>query len=257
MNVPCLLTVLRVAAAAAVAAYVFDLLANVAVNHKGHVVVMMLLLLLLWILILLPVIQRHHPDQAEALVLRLLHPLPRGRVIAPDAVHDCMIHHRHDGGDGDDERVSKQDWARALRIKLSGGAQSVYAGHYAPSRLHTGTAGRAIRCSAGLCLKSQWAKFDAQPMKSCSDVELTCEYHTHTHTLPAGLVKLLRRLPPHKYTNMFSILVRLLLFLQYVKYQYAFAELCSKQHTTVSHSAMYLTWPSMWRMNWKWYFNIF
>lgn len=110
MNARCVLTVLRVAAAAAVAAYVFDLLANVAVNHKGHVVVM---LLLLWILILLPVIQRHHPDQAEALVLRLLHPLPRGRVIAPDAVHDCMIHHRHDGGDddddGDDERVSEQD----------------------------------------------------------------------------------------------------------------------------------------------------
>lgn len=111
MNARCLLTVLRVAAATAVAAYVFDLLANVAVNHKGHVVVM-LLLLLLWILILLPVIQRHHLGQAEALVLRLLHPLPRGRVIAPDAVHDCMIHHRHDGGDdddGDDERVSEQD----------------------------------------------------------------------------------------------------------------------------------------------------
>lgn len=42
------LTVLCVAGAAAVAAYVFDLFANVAVDHEGHVVVM-----LMWILILL------------------------------------------------------------------------------------------------------------------------------------------------------------------------------------------------------------
>lgn len=85
--------------AAAVAAYVFDLFADVAVDHEGHVVVM---LLLLWIL-LLPVIQRHHPDQAEALVLRLLH-----RVPAPDAVHDCVIRRGHDD---DDER--------ALSLELS------------------------------------------------------------------------------------------------------------------------------------------
>lgn len=91
------------AAAAAVAAYVFDLFADVAVDHEGHVVVM--LLLLLWIVVLLSVIQRHHPNQAEALVLRLLHRVPRGRVTAPDAVHDRVIRRRHDG---DDERVSEQ-----------------------------------------------------------------------------------------------------------------------------------------------------
>ncbi len=88
------------AAAATVAAYVFDLFADVAVDHEGHVVVM-----LLWIVVLLSVILRHHPDQAEAFILRLLHRVPRGRVTAPDAVHDRVIRRRHDG---DDERVSEQ-----------------------------------------------------------------------------------------------------------------------------------------------------
>lgn len=90
------------AAAAAVAAYVFNLFADVAVDHEGHVVVM---LLLLWIRVLLSVIQRHHPNQAEAFILRLLHRVPRGRVTAQDAVHDRVIRRRHDG---DDERVSEQ-----------------------------------------------------------------------------------------------------------------------------------------------------
>lgn len=89
------------AAAATVAAYVFDLFADVAVDHEGHVVVM----LLLRIRVLLSVIQRHHPNQAEAFILRLLHRVPRGRVTAPDAVHDRVIRRRHDG---DDERVSEQ-----------------------------------------------------------------------------------------------------------------------------------------------------
>lgn len=93
------------AAAAAVAAYVFDLFADVAVDHEGHVVVM----LLLWIVVLLSVILRHHPDQAEALVLRLLHRVPRGRVTAPDAVPDCVIRRRHDG-EADE---------RAVGLKLS------------------------------------------------------------------------------------------------------------------------------------------
>lgn len=86
------------AAAAAVAAYVFDLFADVAGDHEGHVVV-----LLLRIRVLLSVIQRHHPDQTEALVLRLLHRVPRGRVTAPDAVYDRVIRRRHD--DDDDERA--------------------------------------------------------------------------------------------------------------------------------------------------------
>ncbi len=79
----------------------FDLFADVAGDHEGHVVV--LLLLLLRIRVLLSVIQRHHPDQAEALVLRLLHRVARGRVTAPDAVHDRVIRRRHD--DDDDERA--------------------------------------------------------------------------------------------------------------------------------------------------------
>ncbi len=77
----------------------FDLFADVAGDHEGHVVV-----LLLRIRVLLSVIQRHHPDQAEALVLRLLHRVARGRVTAPDAVHDRVIRRRHDDDD-DDERA--------------------------------------------------------------------------------------------------------------------------------------------------------
>jgi len=130
-----------VAAAAAVAAYVLNLLADVAVDHEGHVVVVVVLVL---VLLLLPVVQSHHLGQAEALVLRLLH--SRGRVAAPDAVQDCRIHHRHDedeydGGDDDDgggdERASEQRWARA---RLA---------HRAPP-IDT-----QWNCSAGVCLKSR------------------------------------------------------------------------------------------------------
>lgn len=146
------------AAAAAVAAYVLDLLADVAVDHEGHVVVVMLVLVL--VLLLLPAVQSHHPGQAEALVLRLLH--PRGRAAAPDAVQDCRIHHRHDededdGGDddggGEDERASEQDRARA-RARARG--------LRAPYR-HS-----VELCSAGVCLKSQTLQW-------CD------ECHTHTH----------------------------------------------------------------------------
>lgn len=135
------------AAAAAVAAYVLDLLADVAVDHEGHVVVVVVVtLVLVLVVLLLPAAQSHHPGQAEALVLRLLH--PRGRAAAPDAVQDCRIHHRHDededdGGDDDDddggggdERASEQDRARARALR-------------APYR-HS-----VELCSAGVCLKSQ------------------------------------------------------------------------------------------------------
>ena len=80
------LTVLRVVPAAAVAANVLDLLPDVTVDRKGHVVVVLRILA-----VPLLVAQRHDFDQAERLFLGLLHrhgrvfSAPRGK---PGAVHD-------------------------------------------------------------------------------------------------------------------------------------------------------------------------
>lgn len=80
------LTVLRVIPAAAVAANVLDLLPDVTVDRKGHVVVVLRILA-----VPLLVAQRHDFDQAERLFLGLLHrhgrvfSAPRGK---PGAVHD-------------------------------------------------------------------------------------------------------------------------------------------------------------------------
>lgn len=96
------LTVLRVVGAAAVAADVLDFLPDVTVDVKGHVVVvvvmvppplLLLLRLRLRLLLLLLAAQGHDFDQAERLLLGLLH--RHGRVFSaarrrePGAVHDA------------------------------------------------------------------------------------------------------------------------------------------------------------------------
>lgn len=87
-----LLTVLRVVPATAVAANVLDLFPDVTVDRKGHVVVVVVVVAV-WMLAvpLLVVVERHYFDQAERLLLGLLH--RHGHVFSeargePSAVHD-------------------------------------------------------------------------------------------------------------------------------------------------------------------------
>lgn len=113
-----------IVAAATVAAYMLDLFSNVAMNHEGHVVVMVLM-----ICRLLLVVERHHFNQAKALLLRLLykHPCGRGGSVIPATrgkpvpMHDCRCRNRHRVVRGFKHGESREDLRFSERAVRGGG----------------------------------------------------------------------------------------------------------------------------------------
>lgn len=84
----CLLTILCIVPAAAIAANVLYLFPDLTVDRKGHVVVVLLMLA-----VPLLVVERHNFDQVERLLLRFVH--RHGRVFSTPCCKPSTV---HDGG---------------------------------------------------------------------------------------------------------------------------------------------------------------